>query len=752
VLGSTDFWAQATPQKEHPSSRARHRTEGTVCKSRLFIAVALAAGIAAGLRAQTTPLLPDAYFRAIRDESSGERPVIDFRTIESRYTGFTPSRGGDQIAEYLAGRMREYGLSDVAIEGFPADGKMFFWTFLTEPAWEPEAGTLTMVAPRMERLADYGVYRVVLGRFSSNADVTADLVDVGAGLSASDYEGKDVKGKIVLATGEPGAVHAEAVWGRGAVGVLWYRTVDGLEFPTLVSNPAILPWFGPHGEPAAFSFGVSYAKGVELRDMLRRGEKIRLHAMVKATTGPGEYKQVNALIRGSDPSLQEVWVNAHDNYRNTGGGNNLTGVGTTIEIARVLRTLVANGTLPQPRRNIRFLWGAEHYSSVYNFYKHPDKRGRVLSMLNVDMAGYHQKRASSVFRVYRLPYSMPHFLNDVAEEFLRSVGRANSISIRNSDVVSVRSGPGFYDAVFAPTGSRDPFHYAIEEFWGPSDHEDVAEASIGVPAVLYNDWPDQYIGTQEDDISKADPTQLRRSVITVAATAYYLASLPPEGVTNLVPIMAGYAQKRLATEASRASALLTTATANDFATQHREGTNILDQAIARELTALDTLMAFGDSPSGKAAIARGRKQLESTSAANIAAFKEFAATEAAHRNITLQSRVPSAAERRLETLVPRRNETIRGPVHFFRPEYGLTWLRQKTKDDNFRSKVNLATRGHYVLYEALNFADGKRSLREIRDAVSAEYGPVDIADLDQYFKFLESVGVVSTVTAAQSGR
>src|SRR4029453_16316875 len=85
-----------------------HRTEGTVCKSRLFIAVALAAGIAAGLRAQTTPLLPDAYFRAIRDESSGERPVIDFRTIESRYTGFTPSRGGDQIAEYLAGRMREY--------------------------------------------------------------------------------------------------------------------------------------------------------------------------------------------------------------------------------------------------------------------------------------------------------------------------------------------------------------------------------------------------------------------------------------------------------------------------------------------------------------------------------------------------------------------------------------------------------------------------------------------------------------------
>jgi aminopeptidase YwaD len=719
---------------------------------RVFLLLAFGMSVATPiLYAQTTPLLADAYFKAIRDESSGERPVIDFRAIESRFSGFTPSRGGDQIAEYLAGRMREYGLSDVAIEGFPADGRMFFWTFLTEPAWEPEAGTLSMVEPRSERLADYDVYRVVLGRFSSSADVTTELVDVGAGSNAADYEGKDVRGKIVLATGEPGAVHAQAVWGRGAAGVLWYRTVDALEFPTLVSNPTILPWFGPRGEPAGFAFGLSYAKGVELRDMLRRGEKIRLHALVKATTGPGQYKQVNAVIRGSEPSLPEVWINAHDNYRNTGGGNNLTGVGTTIEVARVLRTLVANGTLPPPRRSIRFLWGAEHYSSIYNFYKTPDKRTRVLSMLNVDMAGFHQERANAVFRLYRLPHSMPHFLNDVAEEFMHSVGRANSVSIRNSDVVSQRSGPGFYDAVFAPTGSRDAFHYAIEEFWGPSDHEDVAEASIGVPAVLYNDWPDQYLGTQEDDISKVDPTQLRRSVITVAATAYYLASLPAEGVNTLAPVMVGYAQARLGREASRAAALLIRSGADDFAVRHHEAANILNQAIARELAALDTLVAFGDSPSSRAAIARGRKQLEATSAANLAAFREFAAAYAAERKIALAPTPPST-NRPFETMVPRRNETIRGPVHFFRPEYGLTWLRQKTKDDNFRDKINLARRGHYVLYEALNFANGKRTLREIRDALSAEYGPVDVADLEQYFRFLESVGVIATATPASSAR
>jgi hypothetical protein len=48
-----------------------------------------------------------------------------------------------------------------------------------------------------------------------------------------------------------------------------------------------------------------------------------------------------------------------------------------------------------------------------------------------------------------------------------------------------------------------------------------------------------------------------------------------------------------------------------------------------------------------------------------------------------------------------------------------------------------------VLCEALNFADGKRTLQQIRDGVSAEHGPVDLAQLEEYFRFIERVGVVS---------
>jgi predicted transcriptional regulator len=45
----------------------------------------------------------------------------------------------------------------------------------------------------------------------------------------------------------------------------------------------------------------------------------------------------------------------------------------------------------------------------------------------------------------------------------------------------------------------------------------------------------------------------------------------------------------------------------------------------------------------------------------------------------------------------------------------------------------------------LNFADGNRSAQEIRDAVSAEYGPVPLELVLEYLRALEKIGVVEQV-------
>jgi len=45
--------------------------------------------------------------------------------------------------------------------------------------------------------------------------------------------------------------------------------------------------------------------------------------------------------------------------------------------------------------------------------------------------------------------------------------------------------------------------------------------------------------------------------------------------------------------------------------------------------------------------------------------------------------------------------------------------------------------GEEYAYEVLNFADGKRNAQSIRDAVSAEYGPVPLEMVVEYLRALE---------------
>ncbi|HEY7817732.1 MAG TPA: hypothetical protein VIG29_05910, partial [Vicinamibacteria bacterium] len=162
-------------------------------------------------------------------ETSGALALGHFRDLLA-YSGFAPSLGSEQTADSIASKTREFGLEDVRIEEFPADGKTFFWAFRTEPWWEATKGELSVVdgptGAIRERLASFDVHRIVLGRYSQSGSTTAELVDVGAGVRSEDYQGKNVRGRIVLASGPVGAVHARAVWGEGASGVVVYRTAD----------------------------------------------------------------------------------------------------------------------------------------------------------------------------------------------------------------------------------------------------------------------------------------------------------------------------------------------------------------------------------------------------------------------------------------------------------------------------------------------------------------------------------------------
>ena len=86
-------------------------------------------------------------------------------------------------------------------------------------------------------LAERGLLRESRADNSRSTHLEAELIDVGAGVSERDYEGRDVKGKVVLASGPAARVQQEAVWKRGAAGVLSWQTnrPDPMDAPDQVA-------------------------------------------------------------------------------------------------------------------------------------------------------------------------------------------------------------------------------------------------------------------------------------------------------------------------------------------------------------------------------------------------------------------------------------------------------------------------------------------------------------------------------------
>src|SRR5438552_17930536 len=119
-------------------------------KTFLFLAVLFLPGM---VGAQKPPLLPEKDVATLAQELSGETAKRNLEGI-ARFHRQRGSRGFHAAAELVAERLRAYGLSDVAILQFPADGKSCYGTQRSRPAWDAERGEVADVTVVVETLGD----------------------------------------------------------------------------------------------------------------------------------------------------------------------------------------------------------------------------------------------------------------------------------------------------------------------------------------------------------------------------------------------------------------------------------------------------------------------------------------------------------------------------------------------------------------------------------------------------------------------
>ncbi|HTZ96745.1 MAG TPA: M28 family peptidase [Terriglobales bacterium] len=321
--------------------------------------------------------------------------------LEGRGTG---QRGGDLAAQYMATEFALYGLKPAGDNGsYMQKVPLVGITPAPETSFSfvPASGAAIHLKP----LDQYVAYDQTQ---QTKSDVDTDIVYVGYGIDApeynwDDYKGVDVRGKVVLMlvneppSDDPRFFGGKALtyYGRwtykyeeaarkGAVGAILIHQTDMASYPWDVvrnSNSGEKSFLKLDGNPALKVAGwiqfdvareLAEAANLNLETMLAKARSrdfhpvvlpVKLKAHMVSKVRHFESNNVIAMLPGSDPNLKSeaIMYTAHydhlgirpdmpgDNIYH-GASDNATGCGILLEVAR------AYAQAPQrPRRSILFV-------------------------------------------------------------------------------------------------------------------------------------------------------------------------------------------------------------------------------------------------------------------------------------------------------------------------------------------------------------------------------------------------------------
>jgi hypothetical protein len=329
----------------------------------------------------------------------------------------------------------------------------------------------------------------------------------------------------------------------------------------------------------------------------------------------------------------------------------------------------------------------------------PEFAKRIKAVIHMDMVGGGPE-TKAVFHVTRGPLSLPSFVHDVAWAF---AGWLNDQSYQFA-----ATGEAAYPMI-ATEGGKEPLGAEPSAYTMGSDHEVYQDASFGIPAIYLNDWPDRFIHTNLDSAANIDPTKLKRAAFIGAASGYFLARLNGSDYPALLEAVKTNQFGRTEQALRKASQL----TAEERKKLLREFIRN-EQRLAASIDSMIPISLRGD---------QTRPPLPKES-------------------ITLEDlsrpSVPGA-----QTQFWKRKSAPKGPLTVFGYDY---FSDHATSAGIPRPRLldyqGLWGSGGEYAYEVLNFADGQRNAQGIRDAVSAEYGPVPGELVLEYLEALEKIGLV----------
>jgi aminopeptidase YwaD len=634
----------------------------------------------------------------------------------ARYHRLQASPGFRQAAHYCRDCFRQFGL-EAEVLGFPAQEGTMAWGWPMFQEWEASEAELHLIEPQeaSRKLADYAEERLSLVQRSDPFEGEAEVVLLEDGEEWAEYEGLDLTGKVVLTRGDRDRVHYLAVEKHGAVGIITdaMRELPGLRHPMDLADALQYTsfwWYG--GEKKCFGFVLSPKEGARLRSLIKQRQRegqppVKVRARVKSRFWDGEINTVSAHIPGQ--TEEEVVLLAHLCHPQGAANDNASGSATVLEVARTLQSQISDGTLPRPRRGLRFLLVPEMFGFAAYLAHNEDHIPNMVTALNLDMVGEDQDLCGSTLTVEQAPGPSASFADDLVLRLLEET----SGGVTNSAGLGGDAGSG----------------HATAPFSGGSDHCLLLDPSVGVPCPMIIQWPDKFYHTNTDTLDKVDPDMLALVGSVAATYAYFLAHAGEEEAAWLAEEVLSRSKTRLLGAMRDGVAM-----AGEPEDTPRRGPSLARRVqffVERNDTALESLRRLAPLD-----IAPWQEEAH-----------EFAQRELARLEKMLPSSPIESPQDRWEdeaaTIIPRR--LYPGPVDLknfvnkMSAEEHETWWRVYKESPD-------ATYAYPALL--LYWADGKRNVREISDLIEFDTGKRVTEMLVTCCRLWERLGLVELSTPA----
>lgn len=283
-------------------------------------------------------------------------------------------------AQYCAKVLRNAGLSEVELLPLTANGKTKYFDWTIPRAWDADSATLHYADG--EKICDYTEKPCCLVMYSPSTPedgIEAEVVIP----TMDDPNPEKYQGKILLVSDTAGS-WTDFAYAHGAVGVL----SDFMPLSSARTSREDLyddvVWMGMGSvfDHNVFAFHLTARQADRMRAELQNGP-VRVKAKVSTRSYEGVMHTVSAALPGTDPTAPEIFMYGH--LYEPGANDNAAGAAAILHLAQIYAKAITDGTLPRPKRTIRFAMGYECGGSMGYMASHADRP--VLCGMVTDMIG-----------------------------------------------------------------------------------------------------------------------------------------------------------------------------------------------------------------------------------------------------------------------------------------------------------------------------------------------------------------------------